>query len=286
MFLRLLLLFVLSVLHLVQIIVANVAPTDSARCTPGEAAVDEAFSIEFFQRSLALQVPGEAWGSGSSLVPEQTEEIEPVLGMRTTLMQQTWFHLFALLIVFGAAALVTTWNTILLDMRSLRPTAQRALASNRGISGSGRSRSSIARMRAQEPQFGPPFPKALTPGGVVALFAEQAQTRADSVALIHCEGNVVFTYQALAAAACALADGLINAGLSKGDIVALLLQPSPCFVVATLGTMQAHIAWLPLDMRSSEVQFSSFLVMRVHGLPLQQKAITCHQFSLKHQSGC
>ena len=61
-----------------------------------------------------------------------------------------------------------------------------------------------------------------------------------------------------------------EAGIGEGDIVALILLASCCFVIAAFGTMQAGAAWLPLDTKSAnfdniaDVQIPSATVLEAY----------------------
>ena len=80
---------------------------------------------------------------------------------------------------------------------------------------------------------------------VHGLFHGVATARGDAVALDGRQGRV--TYAALDEQSSRVANGLLRAGVTPGDIVGLLLDRSPLALVAILGILKAGAAYLPLD---------------------------------------
>ena len=87
-----------------------------------------------------------------------------------------------------------------------------------------------------------PVPAATLP----ELLAAQAGMRPDAVAL-EC-GDQVWTYNALAGAAGALARVLIGAGAGPGQVVALCAERGVPLVVGMAGVLAAGAAYLPVDL--------------------------------------
>jgi acyl-coenzyme A synthetase/AMP-(fatty) acid ligase len=88
---------------------------------------------------------------------------------------------------------------------------------------------------------------AVQKGGIAALVMAQAQKEPSRKALVDAQEGVSLDYSDLYASVTRFAQALSSAGLGSGDVMALLLPPSRVTVIATLGAMQAKVAWLPLD---------------------------------------
>jgi amino acid adenylation domain-containing protein len=83
------------------------------------------------------------------------------------------------------------------------------------------------------------------PHGLTSVFAEQVARSPGSPALEWHGGEL--TYEALDQASDALAARLRDAGVRKGDVVALEAMRSPVAVVAVLAVIKADAAYLPID---------------------------------------
>jgi len=82
---------------------------------------------------------------------------------------------------------------------------------------------------------------------VASLIKAMAAKRSGKVALVDADGKVIFTYGDLMKHVEALAKCLLDAGLTKGDIVATIMKPGPQLLVASLGIIHAQMVWAPLD---------------------------------------
>ena len=87
-----------------------------------------------------------------------------------------------------------------------------------------------------------PYPRDETVHG---LFAKQAAERPDAVALVH--GEAEHTYRQLDEASNRFARFLINRGLEREGLVALLLERPFEMLAAILGVLKAGGAYVPLD---------------------------------------
>jgi amino acid adenylation domain-containing protein len=88
-------------------------------------------------------------------------------------------------------------------------------------------------------------PRAGTPKRLDALFAAQAASTPDAVALL-CRGETV-SYRALDQRANRLARHLVDLGVGPGALVGVCMKRSPELVTALLGVLKAGGAYLPLD---------------------------------------
>lgn len=79
----------------------------------------------------------------------------------------------------------------------------------------------------------------------ISWFEQASEACLDAPAL--CQEADCFTYRQLRAASNTLARRLRDAGVSKGDRVALLFDRSPAMIAAMLGTLKAGGAFLPFD---------------------------------------
>src|SRR5260370_10197005 len=77
------------------------------------------------------------------------------------------------------------------------------------------------------------------------LLEDSAREVPERIAIV-CEGTRL-SYAELQAAANQVANGLVQAGISKGDKVALSCQDVPSFVIAYYGILKAGAVVLPLD---------------------------------------
>lgn len=82
---------------------------------------------------------------------------------------------------------------------------------------------------------------------VASLIKAMAAKSSGKAALVDADGKVVFTYGDLMKHVEALAKCLLDAGLTKGDIVATIMKPGPQLLVASLGIIHAQMVWAPLD---------------------------------------
>ncbi|MFF2650668.1 amino acid adenylation domain-containing protein [Streptomyces sp. NPDC058045] len=85
------------------------------------------------------------------------------------------------------------------------------------------------------------------PGTIVSLFAARAAEQPDAPAVT--ESGSTLSYAELEARADRLADRLADAGVVRGDTVAVLQERSADLVVATLAVLKAGAAYVPLDAR-------------------------------------
>ncbi|MGW6447414.1 amino acid adenylation domain-containing protein [Lentzea sp. NPDC055074] len=77
------------------------------------------------------------------------------------------------------------------------------------------------------------------------LFEEQAQARPDEVALV--SGDERLTFAEVDAWANQVAHKVLEHGVGRGDLVGVLVERSPAFVVALLGVLKTGAAYVPLD---------------------------------------
>ncbi|MFD5826748.1 amino acid adenylation domain-containing protein [Lentzea sp. NPDC060358] len=77
------------------------------------------------------------------------------------------------------------------------------------------------------------------------LFEEQAQTRPDAIALVF--GTERLTFAEVDAWANQVAHKVLEHGAGRGDLVGVLVERSPAFVVALLGVLKTGAAYVPLD---------------------------------------
>jgi non-ribosomal peptide synthetase component F len=84
-------------------------------------------------------------------------------------------------------------------------------------------------------------------GGLLALVNSHVQKTPKRVALVDGLDGIDMLYSDVGAAVSNMAKALTSAGLGSGDALALILQPSKALVIASLGAMQAGVAYLPLD---------------------------------------
>src|SRR5258708_10985794 len=77
------------------------------------------------------------------------------------------------------------------------------------------------------------------------LLEDSAREVPERIAIV-CEGTRL-SYAELQAAANQVANGLVQAGISKGDKVALSCQDVPSFVIAYYGILKAGAVVLPLN---------------------------------------
>jgi len=80
----------------------------------------------------------------------------------------------------------------------------------------------------------------------LAMFLEDSAREVPERTAIVCEGTRL-SYAELQAAANQVANGLVQAGISKGDKVALSCQDVPSFAIAYYGILKAGAAVLPLN---------------------------------------
>ncbi|MCX2947025.1 non-ribosomal peptide synthetase [Lentzea sp. NEAU-D7] len=80
---------------------------------------------------------------------------------------------------------------------------------------------------------------------LVDLFEEQAQRRPDAVALVF--GDERLTFAEVDAWANQVAHKVLEHGVGRGDLVGVLVERSPAFVVALLGVLKTGAAYVPLD---------------------------------------
>lgn len=86
---------------------------------------------------------------------------------------------------------------------------------------------------------------AYPPQPIPALFREQAEQRPDEVAIR--AGELSWTYRQLHARASGVAETLLEHGVGRGDVVAVLIPRSPEAIAAILGVLMTGAAYLPLD---------------------------------------
>ncbi|HEX7309437.1 amino acid adenylation domain-containing protein, partial [Lentzea sp.] len=80
---------------------------------------------------------------------------------------------------------------------------------------------------------------------LAGLFEEQAATRPDAVALVF--GAERLTFAEVDAWANQVAHKVLEHGVGRGDLVGVLVERSPAFVVALLGVLKTGAAYVPLD---------------------------------------
>ncbi|HUQ56290.1 non-ribosomal peptide synthetase [Lentzea sp.] len=80
---------------------------------------------------------------------------------------------------------------------------------------------------------------------LVDLFEEQAEARPETVALVF--GDERLTYAEVDAWANQVAHKVLEHGVGRGDLVGVLVERSPAFVVALLGVLKTGAAYVPLD---------------------------------------
>ncbi|WP_410873969.1 amino acid adenylation domain-containing protein [Nocardia sp. A7] len=90
------------------------------------------------------------------------------------------------------------------------------------------------------------------------LFAQQTAATPDAIALTTTAGEV-FTYRALHAEACRMADEFVTHGVGPETIVALMLPRSPRSIIAILATFAAGAAYVPVDITLPAARIESIL---------------------------
>jgi len=96
-------------------------------------------------------------------------------------------------------------------------------------------------------------------GGVLALVKKLTTEHQNRLAIVDNADNSTLTYGELSAAAENLAQGLEEAGIDEGHIVALFLKPSKTLVIAALGVMHLGAVWLPLDVEAPPARLQQLL---------------------------
>eukprot|EP00929_Paragymnodinium_shiwhaense_P015979 TRINITY_DN12407_c0_g1_i1.p1 TRINITY_DN12407_c0_g1~~TRINITY_DN12407_c0_g1_i1.p1 ORF type:complete len:1179 (+),score=281.16 TRINITY_DN12407_c0_g1_i1:118-3654(+) len=98
---------------------------------------------------------------------------------------------------------------------------------------------------------GPAYPELLAAvseeADVASLVAAQALAQPRAVALIDGADGASIVYEELMAKVSALAEAMKSAGLRRGDVLAVFLQPSPALCVALLAAVKAGVVWCTLD---------------------------------------
>ena len=105
-----------------------------------------------------------------------------------------------------------------------------------------------------------PVNRALTISvGVASLVWDRARSGPNTLAVAEPLGGTAFTYRELWERAGSLAAELAEAGISRGDLVAIDMPRSAELVVAFLGIVRAGAAYLPLDAQAPASRVADIL---------------------------